>query len=97
MLFVSTNPELILTLVKKHIEMVIPKISHHLLQLTRTAIGRDLGVITLLRQKLHKMPLTAQILAGVLETRRKAAETEQLEQRVANLEARYAKPSQSNR
>jgi hypothetical protein len=42
-------------------------------QLTRTAIGRALGAITLLRQKLHKMPLTAQILAGVVETREQYA------------------------
>jgi hypothetical protein len=42
-------------------------------QMTRTAIGRALGVITLLRQKLHKMPLTAQVLAGVLETREQYA------------------------
>jgi len=38
-------------------------------QVTRTAIGRALGAITLLRQKLHKMPLTARAMAGVIETR----------------------------
>lgn len=42
-------------------------------QVTRTAIGRALGAITLLRQKLHKMPLTAQALAGVVETREQYA------------------------
>ena len=39
------------------------------LRVTRTAIGRALGAITVLRQKLHKMPLTAQVLEGVVETR----------------------------
>lgn len=38
-------------------------------QVTKTAIGRALGAVTLLRQKLHYMPLTAQVLAGVVETR----------------------------
>jgi hypothetical protein len=38
-------------------------------QVTRTAIGRAVGATTLLRQKLHKMPLTAQVIAGVVETR----------------------------
>jgi hypothetical protein len=42
-------------------------------QVTRTAIGRALGAITLLRENLHKMPLTAQILAGVVETREQYA------------------------
>jgi hypothetical protein len=42
-------------------------------QLTRTAIGRALGAITLLRQKLYKMPLTAQVLKGVVETREQYA------------------------
>jgi hypothetical protein len=42
-------------------------------QVTRTAIGRALGAITLLGQKLHKMPLTAQILSSVLETREQCA------------------------
>lgn len=37
-------------------------------RVTRTATGRALGAIALLRQKLHKMPLTAQVLAGVVET-----------------------------
>jgi Tn7-like transposition protein D/TniQ len=36
---------------------------------TRSAIGRAVGATTLLRQKLHKMPLTAQVIAGVVETR----------------------------
>lgn len=43
------------------------------MQVTRTAIGRALGVITLLRQHLHKMPLTAQALANVVESREKYA------------------------
>jgi len=38
-------------------------------QVTKTAIGKSLGAITLLRQKLSKMPLTAQVLASVIETR----------------------------
>lgn len=42
-------------------------------QVTRTAIGRALGAITLLRQKLRKMPLTVQVLAGVVETREQYA------------------------
>jgi hypothetical protein len=37
-------------------------------QVTRGAIGRAVGATTLLRQKLHKMPLTAQAMAGVIET-----------------------------
>jgi hypothetical protein len=42
-------------------------------QVTKTAIGRALGAVTLLRQKLFKMPLTAQVLAGVVETREQYA------------------------
>jgi hypothetical protein len=42
-------------------------------QVTRTAIGRALGATTLLQQKLHKMPLTTQVLAGVVETREQCA------------------------
>lgn len=42
-------------------------------RVTKTAIGRALGTITLLRQKLHKMPLTAQVLAGAVETREQYA------------------------
>lgn len=42
-------------------------------QATRTAIGRALGAITLLRQKLQKMPLAAQVLKGVVETREQYA------------------------
>jgi len=38
-------------------------------QVTRAAIGRAVGATTLLQQKLHKMPLTAQVIAGVVETR----------------------------
>lgn len=38
------------------------------IQVTKTAIGRDLGAVTLLQQKLYKMPVTATILAGVVET-----------------------------
>jgi|SRR5215213_136770 len=40
---------------------------------TKTAIGRNLGVVTILRQKLSKMPLTAQVLAGMVETREQYA------------------------
>lgn len=42
-------------------------------QITRTAIGRAVGSITLLQQKLHKMPLTAQVLVSVVETREQYA------------------------
>lgn len=42
-------------------------------QVTKTAIGRAIGAVTLLQQKLYKMPLTAQILAGVVETREQYA------------------------
>jgi len=42
-------------------------------QVTKTAIGRAIGAITLLQQKLHKMPLTAQVLARVVETREQYA------------------------
>lgn len=44
-----------------------------LVQVTKTAIGRAIGAITLLQQKLHKMPLTAQVLASVIETREQYA------------------------
>lgn len=42
-------------------------------QVTRTAIGRALGAITLLRQKLHNMPLTAQVLNAAVEAREQYA------------------------
>lgn len=42
-------------------------------RVTRTAIGRAVGAISLLRQKLHKMPLTAQILGSVVEAREQYA------------------------
>ena len=42
-------------------------------QVTKTAIGRAIGAITLLQQKLHKMPLTAQVLPSVVETREQYA------------------------
>jgi hypothetical protein len=42
-------------------------------RVTRTAIGRVVGAITLLRQKLHKMPLTARVLKGVVEAREQYA------------------------
>lgn len=42
-------------------------------QVTRSAIGRAVGATTLLRQKLHKMRLTAQVLAGIVETREQYA------------------------
>jgi hypothetical protein len=42
-------------------------------QVTKTAIGKALGAVTLLRQKLSKMPLTAQVLVSVLETREQYA------------------------
>lgn len=36
---------------------------------TKTAIGRAIGAVSLLQQKLHKMPLTTMILEKVVETR----------------------------
>jgi hypothetical protein len=39
------------------------------MRMTKTAIGRAVSATTLLQQKLHKMPLTAQVLASVVETR----------------------------
>jgi hypothetical protein len=42
-------------------------------QVTKTAIGKTLSAVTLLRQKLSKMPLTAQVLMGVVETREQYA------------------------
>jgi hypothetical protein len=42
-------------------------------QVTRTAIGRALGALGLLRQKLNKMPLTAQALVSMVETREQYA------------------------
>lgn len=42
-------------------------------QVTKTAIGRALGAITLLRQKLYKMPLTTQALSSLVETREQYA------------------------
>jgi hypothetical protein len=43
------------------------------IQITKTSIGRAIGATTLLQQKLHKMPLTAQVLAGMVETREQYA------------------------
>lgn len=51
----------------------LKNISGRPVQVTRTAIGRDVGAITLLRQKLHKMPLTAAMLDSVVETREQYA------------------------
>ena len=42
-------------------------------QVTKTAIGRAIGAITMLRQKLHKMPLTTQVLGSVVEAREQYA------------------------
>jgi hypothetical protein len=42
-------------------------------QVTKTALGKNLGAVTVLQQKLAKMPLTAQFLAGVVETREQYA------------------------
>jgi hypothetical protein len=47
--------------------------SHRPIQITKTSIGRAIGATTLLQQKLDKMPLTAQVLASVIETREKYA------------------------
>lgn len=42
-------------------------------QVTMTAIGKTLGAVTFLRQKLSKMPLTDQVLRSVVETREQYA------------------------
>jgi hypothetical protein len=42
-------------------------------RVTKTAIGRAVGANAMLRLKLHKMPLTAQVLASVVETREQYA------------------------
>lgn len=42
-------------------------------QVTKTAIGRAIGAVTLLQQKIYKMPLTALELATVIETREEYA------------------------
>jgi len=39
------------------------------IRVTKTAVGRDLGQLTLLRQKIHKLPLTAAALDEVVESR----------------------------
>jgi hypothetical protein len=39
------------------------------IRVTKTAVGRDLGQIALLRQKIHKLPLTAAALNEVAESR----------------------------
>lgn len=51
----------------------LKEVPGRLVQVTRTAIGRALGAITLLRQNLHKMPLTAQAIADMVETREQYA------------------------
>lgn len=43
------------------------------IQITKTAIGRAIGAVTLLQQKLHNMPLTAQVLDSLVETREQYA------------------------
>jgi hypothetical protein len=39
------------------------------IRVTKTAVGRDLGQVTLLQQKIHKLPLTAAALREVVESR----------------------------
>jgi hypothetical protein len=43
------------------------------IRITKTAIGRVIGAVPLLQQKLNKMPRTAQVLASVVETREQFA------------------------
>jgi Tn7-like transposition protein D len=43
------------------------------IQVTKTSIGKALGAVTLLQQKLSKMHLTAQVLVSVVETREQYA------------------------
>jgi hypothetical protein len=42
-------------------------------QVTKTVTGRAIGATTPLQHKLHKMPLTAQVLASMVETREQYA------------------------
>lgn len=37
-------------------------------RITKTAIGRDLGALSLFHKHLHKLPLTSRILAGIVES-----------------------------
>jgi hypothetical protein len=43
------------------------------IQMTKSSIGRAIGAVTILQQKLNKMPMTAQVLARVVETREQYA------------------------
>jgi Tn7-like transposition protein D/TniQ protein len=38
-------------------------------RVTKTAVGKELGQLTLLRQKIHKLPLTAHTLSNIVESR----------------------------
>lgn len=38
-------------------------------RITKTAVARKVGHVTLLQQKINKLPLTAQVLSGVVESR----------------------------
>lgn len=42
-------------------------------RVTKTAIGKAIGAVTLLQQKLHKMPQTAQVIESAIETREEYA------------------------
>jgi hypothetical protein len=42
-------------------------------QVTKTAIGIELGAVGILRQKIQRMPITAQVLANVIETQEQYA------------------------
>jgi hypothetical protein len=39
------------------------------IRVTKTAVGRDLGQVTLMQQKIHNLPLTAAALDEVVESR----------------------------
>jgi hypothetical protein len=51
----------------------LKKASSRPAQVTKTAIGIELGASALLKQKLQRMPLTSQVLASVVETREEYA------------------------
>lgn len=51
----------------------LKNVSGRPIHVTKTAIGRTIGAVTLLRQKIHKMPLTNKVLADSVETREKYA------------------------
>lgn len=56
------------TILVKQSAARIRSISKHPKRITKTAIGRDLGVISLFQKHLNKMPLTDRMLASIVES-----------------------------